>query len=61
MSKKKSKMREFSESIVVALIAALIIRALFIQSYRIPTGSMKDTLLIGDFLLVNKFNHGNYA
>ncbi|MBN1481526.1 signal peptidase I [candidate division KSB1 bacterium] len=58
MSKKKSKAREFIESIGVALIAALIIRALVIQSYRIPTGSMKDTLLIGDFLLVNKFIYG---
>mgnify|MGYP000924336115 CR=1 FL=1 len=55
---KKSKTREFMESIGVALIAALIIRALVIQSYRIPTGSMKDTLLIGDFLLVNKFIYG---
>lgn len=55
---KKSKSREFIESIGVALIAALIIRALVIQSYRIPTGSMKDTLLIGDFLLVNKFIYG---
>lgn len=55
---KKSKTREFIESIGVALIAALIIRALVIQSYRIPTGSMKDTLLIGDFLLVNKFIYG---
>lgn len=58
MNKKKSKIREFIESIGVALIAALIIRALVIQSYRIPTGSMKDTLLIGDFLLVNKFIYG---
>jgi signal peptidase I len=55
---KKTKTREFIESIGVALIAALIIRALVIQSYRIPTGSMKDTLLIGDFLLVNKFIYG---
>ena len=58
MAKRKNKVREFFESIGVALIAALIIRALIIQSYRIPTGSMKDTLLIGDFLLVNKFIYG---
>jgi signal peptidase I len=57
-NKKKSKAREFFDSIAIALIAALIIRALVIQSYRIPTGSMKDTLLIGDFLLVNKFIYG---
>jgi len=58
MSKKKNKIQESVESIAIALIAALIIRALVIQSYRIPTGSMKDTLLIGDFLLVNKFIYG---
>jgi len=58
MKKKKSKIRECFDSIGVALIAALIIRALVIQSYRIPTGSMKDTLMIGDFLLVNKFIYG---
>jgi len=58
MTRKKSKVREFFDSIGVALIAALIIRALIIQSYRIPTGSMKDTLMIGDFLLVNKFIYG---
>ena len=57
-NKKKGIIREYTEAIVVALIAALILRALVIQAFRIPTGSMKDTLLIGDFLLVNKFIYG---
>jgi signal peptidase I len=50
--------RDFFEGLFVALIAALIIRQFFVQAYRIPTSSMEDTLLIGDFLLVNKFNYG---
>lgn len=55
---KKNIVREYTEAIVVALIAAMILRILVIQAFRIPTGSMKDTLLIGDFLLVNKFIYG---
>ena len=57
-SKKKSITRDYIEAFGVALIAALILRALVIQAFRIPTGSMKDTLLVGDFLLVNKFIYG---
>lgn len=56
--KKKSQTREYTEAILVALIAALILRTFVIQAFRIPTGSMKDTLLVGDFLLVNKFIYG---
>ena len=59
MDKKgKNVIREYIEAFSVALIAALILRALVIQAFRIPTGSMKDTLLVGDFLLVNKFVYG---
>ena len=54
----KSVTREYTEAIFVALIAALILRTFVVQAFRIPTGSMKDTLLIGDFLLVNKFVYG---
>ena len=50
--------RDFFEGLFVALIAALIIRQFIVQAYRIPTSSMEDSLLIGDFLLVNKFNYG---
>ena len=56
--KNKNIVREYVEAILVALIAALILRIFVIQAFRIPTGSMKDTLLVGDFLLVNKFIYG---
>ncbi|MFQ6113552.1 MAG: signal peptidase I [bacterium] len=55
---KKNKVREYTEAILVALLAAMFLRAFVIQAFRIPTGSMKDTLLVGDFLLVNKFIYG---
>lgn len=54
----KSITREYSESFIVALGIALIIRALVIYPFRIPTGSMEDSLLVGDFLLANKFVYG---
>jgi len=57
-TKKKGSFRDNFEALMVALIAALILRAFVIQAFRIPTGSMKDTLLVGDFLLVNKFVYG---
>jgi signal peptidase I len=56
--KTKSQFREYGEAIFVALLAALVLRTFVVQAFRIPTGSMKDTLLIGDFLLVNKFVYG---
>ena len=58
VKQKKNIIREYVEAIGVALIAAMILRILVIQAFRIPTGSMKDTLLVGDFLLVNKFIYG---
>lgn len=57
-SRSKGQIREYTEAVTVALIAALLLRTFVVQAFRIPTGSMKDTLLIGDFLLVNKFVYG---
>jgi len=55
---KKSWYRDWGESIIWAVVMALIIRALVIQAFKIPSGSMEDTLLVGDFLMVNKFIYG---
>lgn len=55
---KKSTIREYFESIVIAVILALFIRTFVVQAFKIPTGSMENNLLIGDHLLVNKFVFG---
>jgi signal peptidase I len=55
---RKSTLREYFESIVIAVILALFIRTFVIQAFKIPTGSMENNLLIGDHLLVNKFVFG---
>lgn len=44
--------------IVQALLLAVILRTLFFQPFSIPSGSMKDTLLVGDYLFVSKFSYG---
>lgn len=54
----KSVIREWVESIIVAFILAMIIRTFVIQAFKIPTGSMRPTLLEGDLILVNKFIYG---
>jgi signal peptidase I len=51
----KSTLREYFESIVIAVILALFIRTFIVQAFKIPTGSMENNLLVGDHLLVNKF------
>ncbi len=55
---KKSTLREYFESIVIAVILALFIRTFVVQAFKIPTGSMENNLLIGDHLLVNKMVYG---
>ena len=51
----KSTAREYFESILVAVVLALFVRTFVFQAFKIPTGSMKPNLLVGDHLLVNKF------
>jgi len=55
---KKPWYREYGEALLFALILALLIRTFLFQAFKIPSGSMEDTLLIGDHLLVNKFIYG---
>jgi signal peptidase I len=57
-SLKKPFWREYGEALFIALILALVIRAFLLQAFSIPSGSMQPTLLIGDYLLVNKFAYG---
>ncbi|HXW83520.1 MAG TPA: signal peptidase I [Candidatus Binataceae bacterium] len=54
----KSVAREYAEALGIALILAIIIRTFLIQAYKIPSGSMEPTLLVGDHILVNKLTYG---
>ena len=56
--KKKSTIREYAEAAAIAILLALFIRTFVVQAFKIPSGSMEPTLLIGDHLLVNKFIYG---
>ncbi len=58
--KKNSKelVWEYTKAIATALLLALFIRAYFVQAFKIPSGSMIPTLLVGDHILVNKFIYG---
>ncbi len=56
--KQKSVLRDWIESIVIALILALVIRTFIIQAFKIPTGSMRMTLIEGDRILVSKWRYG---
>jgi signal peptidase I len=49
---------DYTQSLGVALILALMIKASVVEAYKIPSGSMEKTLLVGDFLLANKFVYG---
>ena len=57
-AKKKSPLRENVEAILLAILLALFIRTFIVQAFKIPSGSMEDTLLIGDHILVSKFIYG---
>jgi signal peptidase I len=54
----KSKIKDWGDNLLFALIAASIIRTYVFEPFQIPTGSMEKTLLVGDFLFVNKLSYG---
>jgi signal peptidase I len=58
MTTTKSKLREYAEAIIIAILIALFIRTFIIQAFKIPSGSMKPTFEIGDHILVSKFIYG---
>ena len=55
---KKSKLREWGDALLFALVASTIIRGLLFSAYAIPSGSMEGSLLTGDYLFVSKINYG---
>ncbi|MFO7595604.1 MAG: signal peptidase I [Desulfocurvibacter africanus] len=58
MNPRAKVFKEYVEALIIALILAFFIRTFVVQAFKIPSGSMLDTLLIGDHLLVNKFKYG---
>jgi signal peptidase I len=56
--RKKNILREYLEAAAIAILLALFIRTFVVQAFKIPSGSMEPTLLIGDHILVNKFLYG---
>lgn len=54
----KSELRQWGESFVVAVIIVLIVRTLLFDLFRIPTPSMEENLLVGDYLVVSKLHYG---
>jgi signal peptidase I len=57
-AKPKSKIREWWDAVLFAVVAATLIRWLIMEAYTIPTPSMENSLLVGDFLFVSKFHYG---
>src|SRR2546421_11806989 len=58
ITKKKQKKKDgFWRSLIIAALIAIGIRSFFVQAFRIPTGSMKNSLLVGDYLFVNKLTY----
>jgi len=51
----KSALRDYTETLLICVIFILFARAFVLQQSEIPTGSMEDTLLVGDYILVNRF------
>jgi len=55
---RKSEVREYLEAIVMAVAVAFALRAFVIEAFKIPSGSMIPTLMVGDHIFVNKFSYG---
>ncbi|MEE9259375.1 MAG: signal peptidase I [Nitrospinaceae bacterium] len=58
--REKTVFREYAEAIFIALLLALFIRTFIVQAFKIPSGSMERTLLVGDHILVSKFSYGTH-
>lgn len=58
-AERKSELRQWLESFVVAVIIVLIVRSLLFDLFRIPTPSMEENLLVGDYLVVSKLHYGS--
>jgi signal peptidase I len=56
--RKKGFIREYGEALLTALLVAFVIRSFVIEAFKIPSGSMIPTLMIGDHIFVNKFTYG---
>jgi len=54
----KEKVWDWTKSLIIALILALLVRTFIVQAYKIPSGSMIPTLLVGDYILANKLAYG---
>ena len=57
-TKNKPIIREYAEIVLMAVFLAVFVRTFFIQAFKIPSESMEETLLVGDFLFANKFVYG---
>lgn len=55
---RKSELREYAESIGIAILVALLLRSVVVEAFKIPSGSMKPTLQINDHIFVSKFSYG---
>src|SRR5512137_1036982 len=53
----KSRTREYVESLLIAVLLALFVRSFVVEAFTIPSGSMEPTLLVGDYLLVNRLSY----